>query len=124
MAKPVINYKGYMSENPADRTGAKICIPQIVDRNQVLTLEQVVADAIDRGLIAGLKSSAAKSIADGIMLQLGRTLNGGTGVIFGEFFAVRPYLTGTIANMLAPITSASCRARRTSSTGRSSRSTT
>ena len=32
MAKPVINYKGYMSENPADRTGAKICIPQIVEK--------------------------------------------------------------------------------------------
>ncbi|MBR3221483.1 MAG: hypothetical protein IKF72_04555 [Kiritimatiellae bacterium] len=106
MAKPVINYKGYMADNPADRTGPKICVPQIVDRNQVLTLEQIVADAIDRGLIAGLKSSAAKSIADGVMLQLGRTLNGGTGVIFGEFFAVRPYLTGTIENMLAPITSA------------------
>ena len=106
MAKPVINYKGYMTENPADRTGAKICIPQIVDRNQVQTLEQVVAEAIDRGLIAGLKSSAAKSIADGTMIQLGKTLNGGTGIIFGEFFAVRPYLTGTIENLLAPITSA------------------
>ena len=106
MAKPVINYKGHMTENPADRAGAKICIPQIVDRNQVLTLEQVVVEAIDRGLIAGLKSSAAKSIADGTMIQLGKTLNGGTGVIFGEFFAVRPYLTGTIENMLAPITSA------------------
>ena len=70
------------------------------------TLEQVVAEAIDRGLIAGLKSSAAKSIADGTMIQLGKTLNGGTGVIFGEFFAVRPYLTGTIENLLAPITSA------------------
>ena len=106
MAKPVINYKGYMTDNPSDRTKPKICIPQIVDRNQVQTLEQVVAHAIDRGLIAGLKSSAAKSIADGIMLQLGETLNGGTGVIFGEFFAVRPYLTGTIANLLAPITTA------------------
>lgn len=106
MAKPVINYKGYVTENPADRTGAKICIPQIVDRNQVQTLEQIVADAIDRGLIAGLKSSAAKSIADGTMIQLGKALNGGTGVIFGEFFAVRPYLTGTIENLLAPITSA------------------
>ena len=106
MQKPVINYKGYMTDNPSDRTKPKICIPQIVDRNQVQTLEQVVAHAIDRGLIAGLKSSAAKSIADGIMLQLGETLNGGTGVIFGEFFAVRPYLTGTIANLLAPITTA------------------
>ena len=91
MAKPVINYKGYVTANPADRTGAKICIPQIVDRNQVQTLEQIVADAIDRGLIAGLKSSAAKSIANGTMIQLGEALNGGTGVIFGEFFAVRPY---------------------------------
>ena len=100
MQKPVINYKGYMTDNPSDRTKPKICIPQIVDRNQV------VAHAIDRGLIAGLKSSAAKSIADGIMLQLGETQNGGTGVIFGEFFAVRPYLTGTIANLLAPITTA------------------
>ena len=104
MQKPVINYKGYMTDNPSDRTLPKICVPQIVDRNQVQTLEQVVAHAIDRGLIAGLKTSAAKSIADGIMLQLGETLNGGTGVIFGDFFAVRPYLTGTIANLLAPIT--------------------
>ena len=102
--KPVINYKGYMTDNPSDRTLPKICVPQIVDRNQVQTLEQVVAHAIDRGLIAGLKTSAAKSIADGIMLQLGESLNSGTGVIFGDFFAVRPYLTGTIANLLAPIT--------------------
>ena len=104
MAKPVINYKGYMTVNPGDRSGDKICIPQIVDRNQVKTLESIVEEAIDRGLIAGLKASAAAGVAQGIMLQLGETLNGGTGVIFGEFFAVRPYLTGTIANLLAPIT--------------------
>ena len=51
----------------AKRSGcprAKICIPQIFERNQVLTLEEVVTEAIDRGFIAGLKSSAAKSIAD------------------------------------------------------------
>ena len=62
MAKPVINYKGYMTVNPADRTGAKICIPQIVDRNQVKTLEAIVEEAIDRGLIAGLKPSAAAGV--------------------------------------------------------------
>ena len=50
MAKPIINYKGYMTENPADRTGPKICIPQIVDRNQVLDLSEVIEKAIDRGL--------------------------------------------------------------------------
>ena len=105
MAKPVINYKGYMTVNPADRTGAKICIPQIVDRNQVKTLESIVEEAIDRGLIAGLKPSAAAGVAQGIMIQLGQTLNSGTGIIFGEYFAVRPYLTGTIENLLAPISS-------------------
>ena len=51
MAKPVINYKGHMTENPSD------C-------NQVKTLEEAVYHAIDRGLIAGLKPSAARSIAD------------------------------------------------------------
>lgn len=103
MSKPILNYKGYMSEDPSDRT-KQICIPAIVDRNQVQTLEEVVKHAIDRGLIAGLKDSAAKAIADGIMLQLGETLNNGTGVIFGDFFSVRPYLTGTIADLLAPLT--------------------
>ena len=102
--KPILNYKGYMAENPADRTGAKICIPQIVDRNQVKTLESIVEEAIDRGLIAGLKPSAAAGVAQGIMIQLGQTLNSGTGIIFGDYFAVRPYLTGKIENLLAPIT--------------------
>ena len=51
MAKPVINYKEHMTENSSDR-------------NQVKTLEEVVYHAIDRGLIAGLKPSAARSIAD------------------------------------------------------------
>ena len=102
MAKPVINYKGYMTVNPGDRSGDKICIPQIVDRNQVKTLESIVEEAIDRGLIAGLKASAAAGVAQGIMIQLGQTLNGGTGIIFGDYFAVRPYLTGTIENLLSP----------------------
>ena len=66
MAKPVINYKGYMTVNPGDRSGDKICIPQIVDRNQVKTLESIVEEAIDRGLIAGLKASAAAGVAQGM----------------------------------------------------------
>ena len=103
--KPILNYKGVMSPDPSDATHVrKVCVPTLVDRNQTVDLEQAVAQAIDRGLIAGLKSSAAKSIADGIMIQLGELLNNGTGVIFGEFFAVRPYLTGTIADILSPLT--------------------
>ena len=105
MAKPILNYKGVMCPDPSDASHLrKICVPMLVDRNQTVTLEDAVAQAIDRGLIAGLKSSAAKSIADGIMLQLGQLLNSGTGVIFGDFFAVRPYLTGTITDILSPLT--------------------
>ena len=87
MAKPILNYKGVMLPDPSDPTHVrKVCVPTLVDRNQTVDLEGAVAQAIDRGLIAGLKSSAAKSIADGIMLQLGELLNNGTGVIFGDFF--------------------------------------
>ena len=103
MDKPILNYRGFMQEDPSDRT-RRICVPQIVDRNQTKTLADVVYGAIDRGLIAGLKPEAARSIADGIMTQLGETLNQGTGVLFGEYFSVRPYLSGTIKNMLAPLT--------------------
>ena len=127
MAKPVINYKGYMTVNPGDRSGDKICIPQIVDRNQVKTLESIVEEAIDRGLIAGLKASAAAGVAQGIMIQLGQTLNGGTGIIFGDYFAVRPYRSRTCSRPSRRRTScasASCRAARTSWTRGTSRSTT
>ena len=103
MGKPNINYRGFMQEDPSNRT-KRICVPQIVDRNQTKNLADIVYGAIDRGLIAGLKPEAAQSIADGIMTQLGETLNSGTGVLFGEYFAVRPYLSGTIKNMLAPLT--------------------
>ena len=30
MAKPVINYKGHMTENPSGRNQVKICIPQVI----------------------------------------------------------------------------------------------
>ena len=103
--KPVINYRGVMMDDPSDRT-KKICVPQIVDRNQTKTIADIVYSAIDRGLVAGLKPEAAQSIADGIMTQLGEVLNQGTGVLFGDYFAVRPYLSGTIPNLLAQLTAA------------------
>ena len=102
MNKPIINYKGFMQEDPSDRT-KRICVPQIVDRNQTKSLADIVYGAIDRGLIAGLKPEAAQSIADGIMTQLGETLNNGTGVLFGEYFSVRPYLSGTMPNVLSQL---------------------
>ena len=102
MNKPIINYKGFMQEDPSDRT-KRICVPQIVDRNQTKSLADIVYGAIDRGLIAGLKPEAAQSIADGIMTQLGETLNDGTGVLFGDYFSVRPYLSGTMPNVLSQL---------------------
>ena len=52
MVKPSINYRGFMQEDPSDRT-RKICVPQIVERNQTKNLADIVYGAIDRGLIAG-----------------------------------------------------------------------
>lgn len=66
MNKPVIRWKPVPQEDPSDRSRT-LYIPQIVERNQTKTLTDVVYSAIDRGLIAGLKTSAAQSIAEGVL---------------------------------------------------------
>ena len=101
--KSVIRWKAVPHENPSNRSET-IYIPTIVERSQTKTLTEVVYSAIDRGLIAGLKTSAAQAIAEGILVQLGEELNAAHGVSFGEFFAVRAYLTGTVEGLLAPLT--------------------
>lgn len=103
MNKPVIRWKPIAQEDPSDRTKT-IYVPHIVERNDTKDLEGVVYSAIDRGLIAGLKTSAAKSIAEGILMQLGEELNAAHGVKFGDFFAVRTYLTGTVDGLVAGLT--------------------
>lgn len=69
--------------------------PYIVNRPPLAGLDDVVEAAIDRGLIAGVKSAAAREIADGIMTQVMDELRDGNGVAFGGFFTARPFLTGT-----------------------------
>ena len=103
MSKPVIRWKPVAQEDPHDRTNT-IYVPQIVERNDTKTLTEVVFSAIDRGLIAGLKTSAAQAIAEGILAQLGQELNSAHGVKFGDFFAVRAYLTGTVEGYTSPLT--------------------
>ena len=71
-------------------------VPVIVDRNQPTELAAVIENAIDRGLIAGLKPSAAQGIAEGVAEQLARELTLGRGIQFGQFFYGRPYLSGTV----------------------------
>jgi hypothetical protein len=103
MNKTVIHWKPVALEDPSDRSKT-IYVPTIVERNQTKTLSEVVYSAIDRGLIAGLKTSAAQAIAEGILVQLGQELNAAHGVVFGDFFAVRAYLTGTVEGYTAPLT--------------------
>ena len=101
-AKPVIRWKPLYAEDPSDRS-KHIWVPTIVERNQSATLGDIVYNAIDRGYIAGLKVEAAAAIAEGIMTQLGAELNAAHGVIFGDYFAVRPYLSGTIEKFTSPL---------------------
>lgn len=70
-------------------------VPYIVNRPTTSTLDEVVAAAIDRGLIGGMKQSAAKEVAAGIMAQVMAELREGRGVAFGRFFTARPFLLGT-----------------------------
>ena len=102
MNKPVIRWKPVPQEDPSDRSRT-LYIPQIVERNQTKTLTDVVYSAIDRGLIAGLKTSAAQSIAEGVLAQLGEDLNSAHGVIFGDYFSVRAYLAGTVDGMFGAL---------------------
>lgn len=83
---------------PVDRQGTKsdYFVPVIVERNQSRDLSEVIANAIDRGLIAGLKTSAAREIAEGVMQQIYAEFKDGNGVSFGKFFSARLYLTGKI----------------------------
>lgn len=93
MDKPIIFYEVRPQTNRV--TGETILVPAIVDREQSVPLEEVVAKAIDRGLIAGIKPSAAKQIADAVAMQMYEELRGGRGVKFGNYFYARLYLDGT-----------------------------
>ena len=71
-------------------------VPVIVERLNPVELETVVENCIDRGLIAGLKTTAAHGIAEGVAAQIAREFSLGRGVKFGECFYGRPYLSGTV----------------------------
>lgn len=92
MAKPKLYYEVRQTTNPA--TGQPIFWPAIIDRDQSITLEDVIKNAIDRGVIAGLKVSAAKQIADAVCQQMYEEFKGARGVKFGNYFYARLYLDG------------------------------
>jgi len=92
--KAKLNYTVRSTRAPGELTDATV--PVIVDRVQPIDLETVVENCIDRGLIAGLKTTAAHGIAEGVAAQIAREFTLGRGVQFGQYFYGRPYLSGTV----------------------------
>ena len=93
MDKPIVFYVVRPQVNRA--TGGTIYVPSIVEREEIVPLDEIVRRAIDRGLIVGIKESAAKSIADAVARQMYEEFKQGQGVRFGNYFHARLYLDGT-----------------------------
>ena len=103
--KPKLKWRPVKQPNTFGEAGGYIYVPSLTERNPSVTLTQIVADAIDRSLIVGMKPEAAESVANGILTQLGKALNGGYGVVFGDYFRVMLTLTGTVDSPLADLDS-------------------
>ena len=93
MEKPIIFYEVRPQLNRS--TGATILVPAIVEREQPVTLDEIVKKAIDRGLIAGVKPTYAHQIAEAIAQQMYEEFKAGRGVKFSTYFYARLYLDGT-----------------------------
>ena len=93
MDKPIVFYAVRPQVNRA--TGGTLYVPSIVEREEIVPLDEIVRRAIDRGLIVGIKDSAAKSIADAVARQMYEEFRQGQGVRFGNYFHARLYLDGT-----------------------------
>ena len=93
MEKPILFYEVRPQTNRA--TGATVLVPAIVDREQAIPLDEIIRRAIDRGLIAGIKPSAAEQVADAVAQQMYEEFRQGRSVKFGNYFYARLYLDGT-----------------------------
>ena len=92
--KTKLNYTVRTTRAPGETRDS--IVPVIVERLNPVELETVVENCIDRGLIAGLKPTAAHGIAEGVAAQIAREFTLGRGVQFGQYFYGRPYLSGTV----------------------------
>lgn len=79
---------------PNRLTGGVNYVPAIIDRGEAIPLSEIVRRAIDRNLIAGLKTSAAQSIAEGVATQMREEFLNARAVKFGNYFYARLYLGG------------------------------
>ena len=79
-------------------------VPVIQDRDEPVTLAQVINHAIDTGRIAGLKTSAVESLAAGICDQMYQEFLEGDAVKFGDYFTAKLYLAGAVDSKTARVT--------------------
>ena len=93
MDKPILFYEVRQQTNRS--TGETVYVPAIVEREASIALDEIIVRAIDRGLIVGLKPSAASQVAEAIALQMYEEFRQGRGVKFGSYFYARLYLDGT-----------------------------
>ena len=93
MDKPILFYDVRVQTSRV--TGGTLYLPAIVEREEAVPLDTIIERAIDRGLIAGIKPSAAKQIADAIAQQMYEEFKAGRGVKFANYFYARLYLDGT-----------------------------
>lgn len=95
--KTKMRYEVRTQPDPTDPTGArKVLVPAIVERPDTLSLQQVVFNAIDTGRIAGLKTGAARNIAEGVADQMYQEFLKGNSISFGRYFHASLYLDGTV----------------------------
>ena len=80
--KTKLNYTVRNTRAPGETRD--VIVPVIVERLNPVELETVVANCIDRGLIAGLKTTAAHGIAEGVAAQIAREFSLGRSVAFGQ----------------------------------------
>ena len=92
--KPTVKYEVRAQRDPVNNV--TIYVPAIVDRNAAKSLATVIENAIDRGLIVGVKPSAANGIATGLCEQLFKEFSDGNAVNFDGYFYGRLYLDGTV----------------------------
>ena len=69
MEKAKLKFEVRAQKDPSD-VSKSIFVPSIVDRGDPMSLAGVIYNAIDTGRIAGLKTNAAKSVAEGMSPDL------------------------------------------------------
>ena len=91
MEKPIIYYKVVAYTHPV--AGEAVYRPQIVAREQTIPLDEITRSSIDRSLIAGLKSTAAHTIAQASLRLCYSALNLSLSVLASFFLTQRSRAT-------------------------------